>query len=89
MSIRLQATLTQFEREIARFLQRVRSLEEISVPDAAKKLKKSPSWVRANFPVIYYGPKSHRIRLVDIEEYRSQRTVWPKNGRESARDNDR
>jgi hypothetical protein len=80
MSTTLSATLSQLERDIARISKLVRGLEEISVPDAAKKLKKTPEWVRATFPIIHHGPRSQRVRLVDIEEYRSRRTVFPKNG---------
>jgi hypothetical protein len=92
----MSAVLSQFERKIARILELVEGLEEISVPDVAKKLKKSPTWVRKNLPVIYHGPKSHHVRLVDIETYRSRRTVFPnrrsagaENGRTSHDDNGR
>jgi hypothetical protein len=65
------------EREAVRILERLRRLEEIPVPSVAKMLKKPPRWVRANFPVIVHGPKSHHVRAMDIEAYQLQRTIWP------------
>jgi hypothetical protein len=82
----MSAALNQYERKIARILKLVESLEEIPVPDLAKKLGKTPEWVRKTFPIIHHGPRSQRVRLVDIEEYRSRRTVFPKNGRSSRDD---
>jgi hypothetical protein len=77
MSTRLQATLTQFEREITQFLARVRSLEEISVSDAAKLLKTSRKWVRDNLPVIVHSQRSRHVRIVDIEEFQKRLTLLP------------
>ena len=71
----MSAALSQLEREAARILERIRRLEEIPVPSAAKLLRKSPEWVRANLPVIIHGPKSHHVRAVDIESYQARRTV--------------
>jgi hypothetical protein len=77
----MSAAAMPYERKIARILKLVESLEEIPVPDLAKKLKKTPEWVRKTFPIIHHGPRSQRVRLVDVEEYRSRRTVFPENGR--------
>ena len=65
--------------EVARILELVRRLEEISVPSACKLLKKSPKFVRANFPIIVHGARSHHIRLSDIAAYQEKRTLWPEN----------
>ena len=70
--------LSQLEREATKILQRLKRLEEITVPSAAKLLKKSPQYIRANLPVIYHGPKSHHIRLVDVEAYQERLTYSPK-----------
>jgi hypothetical protein len=72
--------LNELERECVRMLGRLRQLEEISVPTAAKILKKRREWVRANFPTIIHGPKSHHVKLADIEAYRQRRTIQPQNG---------
>jgi len=80
----MSAAMSQLERDIHRIAQLVRGLEEVSVPDTARMFKKTPEWVRANLPIIVHGPRSQRVRLVDIEEYRARRTVWPKNGRSPA-----
>ena len=37
--------ISQLEREAAHILERLRRLQEISVPSAAKLLHKSPEWV--------------------------------------------
>ena len=71
------STLSQLEREAALILERLRRLEEIPVQSAAKLLGKSPEFVRANFPIIIHGPKSHHVRAVDVEAYQERRTVWP------------
>jgi hypothetical protein len=84
----MSAVLNQYERKIARILKLVESLEEIPVPDLAKKLGKTPEWVRATFPIIHHGPRSQRVRLVDVEEYRSRRTVFP-NRRSAGAENGR
>jgi hypothetical protein len=75
--------LDQLEREFVRIVGRLRRLEELSVPTAARLLKKTPKWVRGNFPVIIHGPKSHHVRLYDIEKYRRRRTVWTRNGKDA------
>ena len=72
--------ISQLEAEAARILERLRRLEEISVPSAAKLLKKSPEFIRANLPVIIHSTRSHHVRAVDIEAYQDKRTIWPKNG---------
>lgn len=66
--------------EVVRILELAKRLEEISVPSAAKLLRKSPKFVRNNFPLIYHGPRSHHVRLVDIEAYQAKRTIRPENG---------
>jgi hypothetical protein len=71
----MSAALSQLEREAARILERLRRLEEIPVPSAAKLLRKSPKWVRENLPLIIHGPKSHHVRAVDIEAYQLRRTL--------------
>ena len=73
----MSAALSQLEREATRILERIRRLEEIPVPSAAKLLKKSPKWVRENLPLIVHGPKSHHVRAVDIEAYQARRTLRP------------
>jgi hypothetical protein len=77
MSAKLSGTLSQLERDIARISKLVRGLEEISVPSAAKLLKKPAEWVRINLPVIVHGPKSYHVRLVEIEAYQQRRTLLP------------
>jgi hypothetical protein len=69
--------LTRLERETARILERLRRLEELSVIDAARLLKKSPRWVRHNLPIVIHGPRSRHIRVVDVEEYQARRTLRP------------
>ena len=71
--------LSHLEREANRILERLRGLEEISVQDVSKLLKKSPRWVKANFPVIVHVPRSRHIRLIDIETYQQRRTLQPKD----------
>lgn len=68
--------LTQLP-EVIRILQLAKRLEEISVPSAAKLLKKSPKFIRANLPLIVHGPRSHHVRLSDIEAYQLRRTIRP------------
>jgi hypothetical protein len=75
---KMSAVLSQLEREFTDMVTRIRRLEEIPVPSAAKLLKKTPQWVRDNLPVIYHSRKSHSVRLLDIEAYQLKRTVWPK-----------
>ena len=79
----MNSQLSQLEREVARILGQLRRLEEISVPSVAKLLKKQPKWVRRNFPVIYHGPRSHHVRVADIEAYQARRTIWPQNGKDA------
>jgi hypothetical protein len=73
----MSAALSQLEREAARVLEGLRRLELIDVSSAAKLLKTSPKWVRANLPIIVLGPRQSRIRAADIEAYQLRRTVWP------------
>jgi hypothetical protein len=80
----MSAALTHLEREFTDMVKRIRRLEEIPVPDAAKMLKKTPQWVRTNLPVIIHTKKSHSVRLVDVEAYQERRTVWPKFNRRVA-----
>jgi hypothetical protein len=70
--------LTEVARQLIPKLERLIRIDEISVPDAARLLRKKPEWIRQNFPVIYHSPKSHYVRLADIEAYQARRTVWPK-----------
>ena len=58
-------------------LARLSIVEEISVPQAARLLKKTSRWVHENFPVIIHSPKSHHVRLRDIEDYQRKRTLFP------------
>ena len=74
------STLSQLEAEAARILERLRKLESVPVPSVAKMFGKTPSWVKANMPVIVLSAKSHRVRAVDIEAFQAKRTIWPKNG---------
>lgn len=80
----MNGALTQLEREVARILPRIRRLELLSVKDAAKYLKTSPKWVRANLPIIAQGPRSQRVRVVDVEAFLSKRTIWPSSFRKVA-----
>ena len=80
----MSAALSQLEREVTQMVARIRRLEVIPVPSAAKMLKKTPQWVRDNLPVIIESRKSHSVRLVDIEAYQARRTVWPKFGKKVA-----
>jgi hypothetical protein len=80
----MNAALSQLEREANRILERLRRLEEIPVPSAAKLLKKSPKWVRENLPLIVHGPKSHHVRAVDIEAYQARRMLRPQFGGKAA-----
>ena len=76
----MNGTILQMEREGARLQELIalrKRLEEISVPAAARLLKKDVEWVRETFPLIVHGPKSHHIRLRDIEEYQNKRTLRP------------
>lgn len=59
------------------FLARLHGIDEIPVSEAARRLKKTPFWVHQNFPIIVHGPKSHHVRLSDIEAYQQKRTVFP------------
>lgn len=69
--------LSQLECECAELLKLRARLEEMTVRSAALRIKKSPEYVRANFGVIVHGPKSHHVRVVDVEAYQENRTVWP------------
>jgi len=80
----MSAALSQLEREVTQMVARIRRLEVIPVPSAAKMLKKTPQWVRENLPVIIESRKSHSVRLVDIEAFQERRTVWPKFGKKVA-----
>ncbi len=81
----INSELTRLEREVVRICQRVRRLEEISVSDAARLLKKSPRWIRANFSIVVHGPRSRHIKISDVEEYQARRTVRPQlNGNKAA-----
>jgi hypothetical protein len=80
----MNAALSQLERDVTRILERIRQLEEIDVPSAAKLIKKPQKWVRANLPLIIHGPRSSHVRLVDIEAYQARRTLRPSlNGRKA------
>jgi hypothetical protein len=80
----MNAQLSQLEREFTDMVARIRKLEVIPVPSAAKILKKTPAWVRQNLPVIIESRKSHSVRLVDIEAFQARRTVWPSvNGKKA------
>jgi hypothetical protein len=76
--------LSDLARKAIPVLERLVRAEEISVPDAAKLLKKDSEWVRANLPVIIHSRKSHHVRLADVEAYQNRRTVWPKFGKRTA-----
>jgi hypothetical protein len=73
----MSAALSHLEREFTNMVQRIRKLEVIPVPSAAKMLRKTPQWVRENLPVIIESRKSHSVRLVDIEEFQKRRTLRP------------
>jgi hypothetical protein len=72
--------LSQLEREASQILERLRKLETIPVPSAAKLLHKSPEWVRTNLPIIVLSPKTHTVRATDIEAFLERRTIKPTNG---------
>jgi hypothetical protein len=77
--------LSKLQREADRICEQLRRLELIPVQDAAKLLKQSPRWVRANLPLIVTSPRSQRVRSVDVEAFLERRTVWPQlNGRKAA-----
>ena len=80
----MAANLAELARQAIPRLERLIRTDEISVPDAARLLRKKPEWVRQNFPVIYHSPKSHYVRVADIDAYQARRTIWPawlkKNG---------
>jgi hypothetical protein len=69
--------LSQLEREASQILERLRKLETIPVPSAAKLLHKSPEWVRTNLPIVILSPKTHTVRATDIEAFLQRRTVRP------------
>jgi hypothetical protein len=73
----MSAALSNLEREASRILEHIRRLELIDVPSAAKLLKTSPKWVRANLPVVALGPRQQRVRAADIEAFQHRRTVRP------------
>ena len=64
-------------RECEKVLEQLNRIREMPVPAAAEILHKPKDWVRANFPIIKHGPKSHAVRLCDIEAYQARRTVRP------------
>ena len=72
--------ISELEREASRILERLRRLEQLSVPSVGKLLGKDVEWVRKNLPVIVLSAKSHRVRSVDIEAFLQKRTLYPKNG---------
>jgi hypothetical protein len=73
----MSAALSQEARKAIIALERLIRLEEISVPDAARHLKKTPEWIKQHFPVIYHSQKSQSVRMADIEAHQLKRTVWP------------
>jgi hypothetical protein len=81
----MSAALSQQARKAVGILERLIQTEEISVPLAARHLKKTPQWVRENLPVIYHSRKSHSVRLSDVEAYQARRTVWPLAGRDNGK----
>jgi hypothetical protein len=72
--------LSQLEREASQILERLRKLETIPVPSAAKLLHKSPEWIRSNLPIIILSAKTHTVRACDIESFLAKRTIKPMNG---------
>jgi hypothetical protein len=73
----MKGHLDQLEREVVRILGDIRGLEQVSVPSAARMLGTSKKFVRKNLPVVILGPKSHRIRVLDIQAFLLRRTIWP------------
>jgi len=71
------SALSHEARKAIAALELIIRTEEISVPDAARHLKKSPEWVRQHLPIIVHSRKSHSVRTMDIEAYQLRRTVWP------------
>jgi hypothetical protein len=74
----MSAELTRQARKAIQVLQLILQTEEIPVSEVARLLKKKPAWVHENLPVIFHSRKSHSVRLKDLEEYQSKRTVWPR-----------
>jgi hypothetical protein len=70
--IRELRTLHKVVAELTAQLLRTR---KIPLSQAAKFLRKSKPWVRANFKVIVEGPKSHSVKLDDIEAFQKRRTM--------------
>jgi hypothetical protein len=70
--------LTVEARKAIAALELVIRAREITIPTAARMLKKPQRWVRENLPVIVHSHKSHHVRLQDVEAYQLRRTVWPK-----------
>jgi hypothetical protein len=70
-------SVAALERECQRVIAQLKRLEELSVPSAARLLKKTPEFIRRTFPVIVHGTRSHHVRVCDIEAYRQKRTVYP------------
>lgn len=80
----MSADISQEVRKAIAALQLVIQAEEITIPTAARLLKKPQRWVRENLPVIIHSHKSHHVRLSDVEAYQERRTVWPKFERRTA-----
>jgi hypothetical protein len=73
--------LSQLARQAIPRLERLILLEEVSVPEAGRLLKKSPEFIRSNFPIIVHSTRSHHVRLADIEAFQAKRTLrLRKNG---------
>lgn len=62
---------------IARQLSRALRCRLLPLPQAATTIKKSREWVRSNLPVVVLGPKSHFVKLDDIEALITKRTSNP------------
>jgi hypothetical protein len=85
----ITTALRQLEREIDRLKKRIgreadrfAGIQELTVPDAARLLKKTPRWVRANLPVVVYSKRSHHVRLADIETFQARRILEPSRDRQ-------
>lgn len=62
-------------RECDKVLAQLDRIREVPVSAAAELLHKPKAWVRRTFPIIVHGPKSHAVRLSEIEAYQEKRTV--------------
>jgi hypothetical protein len=71
------SVLSQEARKAIAALETIIRLEEIPVADAARHLKKTPAWIKENFPVIYHSQKSQSVRVIDLEAHHLKRIVWP------------